>query len=93
MFFKCFSSILPSGFQVGYRFVSDVFQVCFKRVSSVFQVCFKRVSSVPQVCLKCVSSVFRGEYITLFPKKNLGKVSYFSKIRENFPIFEFPHHL
>ena len=28
---------------------------------------------------------YRGEYITLFPKKNLGKVSYFSEIREKFP--------
>ena len=26
----------------------------------------------------------RGEYITLFPNKYLGKVSYFSEIREKF---------
>ena len=37
--------------------------------------------------------VSRGEYVTLFPKKYLGKVSYFSEVREKFPIFESAHHL
>ena len=32
----------------------------------------------------------RGEYITLFPKKHLGKVSYFSEIREKFLDFWIP---
>ena len=50
--FKCVSSILPSGFQARFRWVSGVFPVCFKCVLSV---CFKCVSSVSQVCFKFVS--------------------------------------
>ena len=48
----------------------------------------------------CLSSILRpssicarGEHITLFPKKNLGKVFYFSEIREKFPDFEFARYL